>query len=75
MTENIEDVVASLSLSRVLISILETIGEVRVPTLTFIEGSNEDKELVVDYDETGPTFVFKLKNKENKTDGELHSDD
>jgi len=75
MTENIEDVVASLSLSRVLISILETIGEVRVPTLTFIEGSNEDKELVVDYDETGPAFVFKLKNKENKTDGELHSDD
>lgn len=64
MTDDIQDIIASLNINKVLISILETVGEVRVPTLTFLENSITDKELVIDYDDETPSFVFKLKNKE-----------
>lgn len=65
MTDEVNDLVASLNINKVLIAILETLGEVSVPTLTFLDAANKDKELVVDYDEDGPSFTFKLKDKEN----------
>ena len=61
--ENQEDVIASLSTNKILVAILESLGKVSVPTLTFLDASNEDKELVIDYDEDGPSFVFSLKAK------------
>jgi hypothetical protein len=62
MTEeyDINDVQASLTASKVLVAILETLGEVRVETKTLVSAQNKDKELIVDYDETGPAFIFRL---------------
>jgi hypothetical protein len=62
MTEeyDINDVQASLTASKVLVAILETLGEVRVETKTLVGAENKDKELIVDYDETGPAFIFRL---------------
>jgi len=62
MTEeyDINDVQASLTASKVLVAILETLGEVRVETKTLVSAENKDKELIVDYDETGPAFIFRL---------------
>ena len=62
MTEeyDINDVQASLTASKVLVAILETLGEVRVDTKTLVGAENKDKELIVDYDETGPAFIFRL---------------
>jgi hypothetical protein len=59
MTDEINEIVASLNINKVLISILQEIGEVRVPTLNFLEGVN-DKQLVIEYDEVTPSFIFKL---------------
>jgi len=61
MTEeyDINDVQASLTASKVLVAILETLGEVRVETKTLVGAENKDKELIVDYDETGPAFIFR----------------
>ena len=62
MTEeyDVNAVQASLTASKVLVAILETLGSVRVETKTLIEATNKDKQLVVDYDETGPAFIFRL---------------
>lgn len=63
MTEDIENLVASISLNRVLIALLEEYKELSVPTLRFLEVNDTDKELVIDYDEDGPSFKFSLKDK------------
>ena len=62
MTEeyDVNEVQASLTASKVLVAILETLGSVRVETKTLVEADNKDKQLVVDYDETGPAFIFRL---------------
>ena len=52
-----------MSLNRVLIAILEEHGVLSVPTLRFIDAANADKELVVDYDDEGPSFKFSLRDK------------
>lgn len=61
--ENYEEVLAEFNINKVLLAILETVGEVTVPTLAFIEAGNSDKGLIVEYNEEGPSFVFKLGDK------------
>lgn len=62
------DIFADMSVSKVLISVLETIGEVKVPTSVFAESDGQDKELQVDYNEEDKTFIFKLKLRESLND-------
>jgi len=68
MTDDIENLVASISLNKVLVAILEEYKELSVPTLRFLESSNTDKELIIDYDESGPLFKFSLKEKETSNE-------
>lgn len=69
MTENDpKDVFADMNVSKILVSILETIGSVSVPTIVFTGATNEDKELQVDYDADAQTFIFKLKDKDAQPD-------
>lgn len=64
MTEKTpEELFKEMSLSKVLIAILETIKEINVPVITFLDSANEDKELEVEYNSDDETFSFKLKNK------------
>ena len=58
-----EDIFKDMNLSKVLIAILETIKEINVPSLTFLDAANEDKELQVDYDSDSQSFTFKLRDK------------
>lgn len=58
-----EELIASMSLNKVLIAILEEHGTISVPTLRFIDAGNIEKELVVDYDDEGPSFKFSLRDK------------
>lgn len=62
--DQMDEIIASLNLNKVLVAILETVGEVTVPTLTFLDAGSSDKGLVIEYDEDGPSFIFKLNNKE-----------
>jgi len=61
MTEDIEQLVASINMNQVLVAILEEHKKITVPTLKFLDSKVSDKELVIDYDEEGPSFTFSLR--------------
>ena len=52
----------SISINHILIAILEEHGKITVSTLKFLDAQKEGKELVVDYNEDGPSFTFSLRN-------------
>ena len=62
MTEDIEGLVTSISMNQVLVAILEEHGKLVVPTLRFLDANVSNKELVIDYDEEGPSFTFSLRD-------------
>ena len=61
MTDDIEGLVTSISMNQVLVAILEEHGKIVVPTLRFLGANVSTKELVIDYDEEGPSFTFSLR--------------
>jgi hypothetical protein len=61
MTEDIEQLVASISMNQVLVAILEEHKKITVPTLKFLDSKVSNKELVIDYEEEGPSFTFSLR--------------
>jgi hypothetical protein len=61
MTDNIEGLVASISMNQVLVAILEEHKKITVPTLRFLDAGSSNKELIIDYDEDGPSFTFSLR--------------
>jgi len=63
MTEDAEGIIKSISINQILIAILEEHGKVTIPTLKFLDAANIDKELIVEYDEDGPSFTFSLRDK------------
>jgi hypothetical protein len=46
-----------------LVAVLEEYGKLTVPTLRFLDAGASEKELVIDYDEEGPSFTFSLRDK------------
>lgn len=63
MTDDIEGLVTSISINQVLVAILEEHGKIVVPTLRFLDAGSTEKELVIDYDESDPSFTFSLRDK------------
>ena len=63
MTDSIEGLVTSISINQVLVAVLEEYGKLTVPTLRFLDAGATEKELVIDYDEEGPSFTFSLRDK------------
>ena len=63
MEKTPEDIFKDMSLSNVLVAILNTVKEVNVPILNFLDVGNENKELQVDYDPDSECFTFKLRDK------------
>lgn len=61
--ENIDDVISSISMNQVLVAILEDQKSITVPALNFLKTEVINKELVIDYDETIPSFTFSLRNQ------------
>ena len=61
-----EDVVQSMSLNKILVALLEQYGSLSVPTTKFVDAANEDKELVVEYDDELLVFKFSVRGKENE---------
>jgi len=76
MTEQIkvstaEDVFGALSVPKILIAAIETLGKITVSTDLFINAATEDQELKVDYNSDDQTFTFTLKGKdESGTDND-----
>ena len=63
MTDDIQSLVTSISINQVLVAVLEEYGKLTVPTLRFLDSGASEKELVIDYDEEGPSFTFSLRDK------------
>jgi hypothetical protein len=63
VTDDIEGLVTSISINQVLVAVLEEYGKLTVPTLRFLDAGASEKELVIDYDEEGPSFTFSLRDK------------
>ena len=59
-----EDIVQSMSLNKILVALLEEHGTLSVATTRFVNAANEDKELVVEYDDQEWRFKFSLKGKD-----------
>lgn len=68
MTDNIEQIVSSISINQVLVAILEEYKNLTVPTIKFLDAKNNNKELVIDYNEEGPSFTFSLREKNEQQD-------
>ena len=62
MTEDVDGLITSISMNQVLVAILEEHGKLVVPTLRFLDADVGNKELVIDYDEEGPSFTFSLRD-------------
>jgi hypothetical protein len=63
VTDDIQGLVTSISINQVLVAVLEEYGKLTVPTLRFLDAVESEKELVIDYDEEGPSFTFSLRDK------------
>jgi hypothetical protein len=68
MTEDIkvstaEDIFGALSVPKILIAALETLGTITVSTDLFMNAATDDQELKVDYNSDDQTFTFTLKGK------------
>lgn len=68
MTEDIkvstaEEVFGALSVPKILIASLQTLGTITVSTDLFMNAATEDQELKVDYNSDNQTFTFTLKEK------------
>ena len=58
-----EEVFGALSVPKILIAALQTLGTIVVPTDAFLSAATEDQELKVDYNSDDQTFTFTLKGK------------
>jgi len=47
---------------------LETLGTIDIPALTFLDAAKEDKQLQIDYDSEIESFTFKLKENHEQPD-------
>lgn len=63
MTQDVDGLITSISMNQILVALLEEHGRLTVPTVKFLDANMNDKELVVDYDEEGPSFTFSLRDK------------
>lgn len=61
MTDDIEQLVASINMNQILVAILEEHKKITVPTLKFLDSKVSNKELIIDYEEEGPSFTFSLR--------------
>lgn len=68
MTDNIEQLISSISMNQVLVAILEEHKSLTVPTMKFLDARTSNKELVIDYDEEGPSFTFSLREQSAQKD-------
>jgi hypothetical protein len=59
---NPQEIFDNLSITKILLAILETNKVIKIPALSFLDSGNKDKELQVDYDEDTQEFVFKIKD-------------
>jgi hypothetical protein len=61
MSVTIEEIMPTLTATKVLVSILETLEKAEVPLSTFVSMQSEDRELEVNYNGEKDLIIFSLK--------------
>lgn len=69
-----EDIFKAMNASRILVAILEKIGSVSVPTDTFLNANNADRQLSVSYNDETLSFEFSLSEPGQQEDYDLAND-
>jgi hypothetical protein len=64
MSVTMEEVMPTLTATKVLVSILEALGNVEVPLTTFVSMQSEDRELEVKYNGDTDAIIFSLKKED-----------
>jgi hypothetical protein len=63
MSKTPTEVYQAMNASNILVAILQSQKNVSIPLNVFLEASNEDQQLNVEYNEETSSFVFQLKEK------------
>lgn len=61
--DKLNEVMQLMSASRILVSILEQVGPISVPTEKFMSANKNDRDLAVNYNEETLSFEFSLTEK------------
>jgi hypothetical protein len=56
-----EEIMPTLTATKVLVSILETLEKAEIPLSTFVSMQSEDRELEVNYNGETDSIIFSLK--------------
>ena len=64
MSVSIEEIMPTLTATKVLVSILETLEKAEVPLSTFVSMQSKDRELEVNYNGDTDSIIFSLKKVE-----------
>jgi len=79
MSRTPTEVYQAMNASNILVAILRSQKNISVPLNVFLEASNEDQQLNVEYNEETSSFIFKLKEKieqpNNQENAESNSDE
>lgn len=62
--DNAQDIFAELNVSRILVAVIDSLGEISIPTEKLLNTPSEDSELEVEYSPENQSFTFKLRKKE-----------
>jgi len=63
MSKTPTEVYQAMNASNILVAILQSQKIVSIPLSVFLEASNEEQQLNVEYNEETSSFVFQLKEK------------
>jgi hypothetical protein len=63
MTQTPSEVYQAMSATNILVAILQSQKTISIPLSIFLEASQKDQQLNVEYDEDKLSFVFQLKEK------------
>lgn len=71
------EVEGQLSISKLLVAVLQTLEEIKIPEDIFLSVDDKDKEVSLEYDNEANQFIIKLREKENEHghfhDGHFHT--
>jgi hypothetical protein len=63
MSKTPAEVYQAMNATNILVAILQSQKKVSIPLSVFLEASNQDQQLNVEYSEETSSFVFELKEK------------
>jgi len=68
MTKTPSEIYQAMNATNILVAVLDSQKRISVPIDIFLNASNTEKNLHVEYDENTSSFIFELKDKNEQQD-------